>query len=72
MFYRSTYRCEFNDTTVEGLKPSKHSTLLIITKPYYKILPNSDGLILEDSDGYRYRRSLYLETSQDSWVFEML
>lgn len=68
--YRDIYHCPMNKTNVEGVKPSQYHEILIVTKDA-NLLPDSDRLILEDVDGFRYLRNLMIETP-GAMVFEMM
>lgn len=68
--YRDIYHCPMNRANVEGVKPDKLSGLLIVTKDC-DLLPDSDRLILEDVDGFRYLRTIIYET-HGVMVFEMM
>lgn len=70
MLHRETYYCAFNDTHVEGIKPTQYSHLLIVTDDAH-LLPDSDRLILEDKAGFRYLRAVMLERGTTK-IFEMM
>lgn len=69
-FYRDSYFCPFIKEYVEGIKPSQYHDVLIVTKDVTK-LPDSDRLILEDRDGFRYARNTLIEL-EGTMVFEMM
>ncbi|MFU8771976.1 MAG: hypothetical protein ACNA8H_06115 [Anaerolineales bacterium] len=68
--HRDIYHCPMNKTNVEGIKPNRYHGILIVTKDA-PLLPDSDRLILEDVDGFRYLRNLMIETP-GVMVFEMM
>lgn len=70
MLHREIYYCAFNNTHVEGIKPSPDSHLLIVTSDAH-LLPNNDRLVLQDQAGFTYGRVIILEQGTTK-IFEMI